>query len=345
MPNSSPPSTTFFSRLSQSTIIMLRQWWDSDYHPEGVEAVRKLEDKVDTKRTMPFIILHACCLLVFVVGWSWTAVIAAALFYAVRMFAITAFYHRYFSHRSFKTSRVGQFLFAAFGNCAMQRGALWWASTHRHHHQHSDQDEDIHSPRLKGFWWSHIGWITSKKNFPTDYSRIKDLAKFPELVWLNRHDFFVPLVLGFVIWGIGHWLEASWPALGVTAGQLFVWCFFVSTVALMHGTFFINSLAHVFGRKRFKTDDDSRNSLLLAMITLGEGWHNNHHRYMHSARQGFYWWEIDISYYLLKVLSWFGIVWDLKPVPVSVYAEAAKLNAHVAEEAEEGAVIDPEPIQ
>jgi stearoyl-CoA desaturase (delta-9 desaturase) len=322
---------------------MLRQWWDSDYHPEGVEAIRQLEDKVDTKRTMPFIFLHACCLFVFLVGWSWTAVIAAVLFYAVRMFAITAFYHRYFSHRAFKTSRFGQFMFAVIGNCAMQRGALWWASTHRHHHKHSDEEEDIHSPGLKGFWWSHIGWITSKKNFPTDYTRIKDLAKFPELVWLNRHDFLIPMVLGAVIWAVGHVLELYVPVLGVTAGQLFVWCFFISTVALMHGTFFINSLAHVFGKKRFKTDDDSRNSLTLALITLGEGWHNNHHRYQHSARQGFFWWEIDISYYTLKVLSWLGIVWDLKPVPASIYAEAAKLSAAAATVAAEAEEVDAEP--
>ncbi len=322
---------------------MLKQWWDSDYHPEGVDAIRQMEDKVDTKRTMPFIILHGCCLFVFLVGWSWTAVIAAVLFYAVRMFAITAFYHRYFSHRAFKTSRFGQFMFAVIGNCAMQRGALWWASTHRHHHKHSDQEEDIHSPGLKGFWWSHIGWITSKKNFPTDYTRIKDLAKFPELVWLNRHDFLIPVVLGLVIWAVGHLLEVYVPALHVTAGQLFVWCFFVSTVVLMHGTFFINSLAHVFGRKRFKTGDDSRNSLTLAVITLGEGWHNNHHRYQHSARQGFFWWELDISYYTLKVLSWLGIVWDLKPVPASVYAEAQKLSAAAAEMPTEEVEADAEP--
>jgi stearoyl-CoA desaturase (delta-9 desaturase) len=255
------------------------------------------------------------------VGFSWFAVAAAAAFYLFRMFAITAFYHRYFSHRAYKTSRLGQFLFAVIGNMACQRGALWWASTHRHHHKHSDDEHDIHSPRQKGFWWSHLGWITSQRNFPTDYSRIKDLAKFPELVFLNRHDMLVPLVMGAAIYGVGMLLETYAPGLGCTANQLFVWCFFVSTVVLMHGTFFINSLAHVFGRRRYETSDDSRNSLILALITLGEGWHNNHHRYQHSARQGFEWWQIDISYYVLKAMSWFGIVWDLRPVPAKIREE------------------------
>lgn len=311
---------------------MLRQWYNSDYHPEGVEAVMAKEEKVDMKRTMPFIILHAACLLVFVVGFSWFAVAAAFLFYLVRMFAITAFYHRYFSHRAYKTSRFGQFLFAAIGNMACQRGALWWASTHRHHHKHSDDEHDIHSPRQKGFWWSHLGWITSQRNFPTDYTRIKDLAKFPELVFLNRHDMFIPLIMAASIWGVGWLIETYAPGLGCTAGQLFVWCFFVSTVALMHGTFFINSLAHVFGKRRYQTTDDSRNSMILALITLGEGWHNNHHRYQHSARQGFVWWEIDISYYILKMMSWFGIVWDLKPVP-----------ARIHEERRRGGIVEPHP--
>jgi stearoyl-CoA desaturase (delta-9 desaturase) len=204
----------------------------------------------------------------------------------------------------------------------MQRGALWWAANHRHHHQHSDQPDDIHSPKHGGFIWAHIGWITSPPNFPTDYGRVKDLAKCPELVYLNRHDQLVPYLYGAVMLVIGSLLEHFAPSLGVTMWQFFIWTFFVSTVFLLHGTLFINSLAHVFGKKRFETTDTSRNSLILALITLGEGWHNNHHRYMHSARQGFYWWEVDISYYTLKVMSWLGIVWDLKRVPEQIYEEA-----------------------
>lgn len=300
---------------------MLHQWFDSDYHPEGVEAVMAQEDRIDWKRCIPFIILHLGCFAVIWAGFSWTALIAAMLLYAVRMFAVTAFYHRYLSHRSYRTSRWMQFAFAVLGNSSCQRGPIWWASVHRHHHKHSDDEHDIHSPRMSGFLWAHIGWLTSAKNFPTDYSRVRDLEKFPELVFLNRFDQLVPLLYGVFLWLAGSMLEAYAPGFGTNGFQLFVWGFFISTVVLLHATFFINSLAHVLGTRRFKTDDDSRNNFLLALLTLGEGWHNNHHRYASAARQGFYWWEIDISYWLLKMMSWFGLVWDLRQVPESVYAE------------------------
>ena len=301
--------------------MMLHQWFDSDYHPEGVEAVMAQEDRIDWKRCIPFIILHLGCFAVIWAGFSWTALIAAMLLYAVRMFAVTAFYHRYLSHRSYRTSRWMQFAFAVLGNSSCQRGPIWWASVHRHHHKHSDDEHDIHSPRMSGFLWAHIGWLTSAKNFPTDYSRVRDLEKFPELVFLNRFDQLVPLLYGVFLWLAGSMLEAYAPGFGTNGFQLFVWGFFISTVVLLHATFFINSLAHVLGTRRFKTDDDSRNNFLLALLTLGEGWHNNHHRYASAARQGFYWWEIDISYWLLKMMSWFGLVWDLRQVPESVYAE------------------------
>ncbi|WP_294383133.1 acyl-CoA desaturase [Prosthecobacter sp.] len=314
------------STLPGHVLVMLRQWLDSDYRPPGWNAVRDLKDGIDWKRCVPFIILHLGCFAVLWVGFSWAALMAALVLYAVRMFAVTAFYHRYFSHRSYRTSRWMQFVFAVLGNTSCQRGPLWWASVHRHHHQHSDEETDAHSPRVRGFLWSHIGWLTSAKNFPTDYSRVRDLEQFPELVFLNRHDQIVPLVYGAFLWGAGALMERYVPGLGTNGPQLFVWGFFISTVVLLHATFFINSLAHVFGSKRFKTSDDSRNSLLLALITLGEGWHNNHHRYAGAARQGFYWWEIDVSYYLLKMLSWVGLIWDLKVVPASVYREARQLK-------------------
>lgn len=308
---------------AQSTISriidMLKHWLDSDYKP--IQNPKELEEKVDWERCIPFIILHLGLILLIWVGWSPTAVVAAVILYFVRMFAITGFYHRYFSHRTFKTNRAVQFLIAVWGNTAMQRGALWWAANHRHHHKHSDTEHDIHSPGVKGFWWSHIGWITCKRNFPTDYSTIKDLSKYPELVFLNRYDQLVPWIYGASMYGIGVLLESFYPSLGVTAGQFFVWTFFVSTVALLHGTLFINSLAHVWGKQRYKTEDDSRNSLLLALITLGEGWHNNHHRYPHSTRQGFRWYEIDLTYYGLKVMAWLGLIRDLKRVPKKLLEE------------------------
>ncbi|MDB6151836.1 MAG: Fatty acid desaturase, partial [Chthoniobacteraceae bacterium] len=257
-------------------------------------------------------------------GWSRVAAGTAVVLYFVRMFAITGFYHRYFSHRTFHTSRAAQFCFAALGNTAVQRGALWWAAVHRHHHKHADQEHDVHSPTLSGFWWSHIGWMTSNKNFPTNYEAIRDLAKYPELVFLNRFDLVVPAVLALSLYITGAVLGHLVPSLHTSGTQLLVWGFFISTVVLLHGTLLINSLAHVFGDRRFETEDESRNNLALALVTLGEGWHNNHHRFMGAARQGFYWWEIDVTYYLLKLLSWAGVIWDLRPVPASVYAEAAR---------------------
>jgi stearoyl-CoA desaturase (Delta-9 desaturase) len=314
LPISKPP-------LVKRILTGIRQWFDSDYFPGGPEAARAKPDRFEWPRAIPFIFIHIGFLFLPLVGWSWTAVGVAVALYFVRMFAITGFYHRYFSHRTFQTSRFMQFVFAAWGNLAIQRGALWWAALHRHHHKHSDDEHDAHSPRQRGFWWSHIGWMTTSKNFPTDYSTIKDLAKFPELVFLNRFDLIVPALMGISLWALGSFINYMWPALGTSGAQMFVWGFFISTAVLLHGTLFINSLAHVWGKKRFNTEDDSRNSLLLALITLGEGWHNNHHRYMASARQGFYWWEIDITYYVLKMFSWMGLIWDLKPVPKSVYLE------------------------
>ncbi len=308
-------------------LVTMRQWFDSDYFPEGAQVVRERPDRFEWRRCLPFVFLHLGCVGLVWVGWSWTAVVVATALYWVRMFAITAFYHRYFSHRTFRTARWTQFAFAVLGNTSVQRGPLWWAAVHRHHHKHADTDHDVHSPGLTGFWWSHIGWMTSSRNFPTDYDAVRDLAKYPELVFLNRFDLIVPALFGALLYGVGALLGSVAPSLGTSGGQLFVWGFFVSTAVLLHGTFFINSLAHVMGRRRFNTGDDSRNSFVLALITLGEGWHNNHHRFMGAARQGFYWWEFDPTYYALKALSWTGLIWNLKSVPRSVYDEAQAVRA------------------
>jgi len=305
----------------------LIQWVDSDYSVESPEAVRAQPDGVNLVRCIPFIILHLGCFAVIWVGWSWFAVWAAVFLYVVRMFAVTGIFHRYFSHKTYSTSRFGQFLLALWTGTTVQRGALWWAYHHRHHHQHSDEEEDAHSPHVHGFWWSHIGWITSKRNFPTDYSKVKDLAKYPELVWLNRFDIVVPVLFATGLFGLGMLLERYAPGLGTTGPQMLVWGFFISTTALFHGTASINSFTHLWGKRRFNTTDDSRNSFILAIVCLGEGWHNNHHRYQSSTRNGFYWWEIDITYYGLKALSWTGFIWGLKPVPKSIYEEAEQ-NAH-----------------
>lgn len=286
--------------------------------------MRQEPDKVDWVRVMPFVVLHLGCLGIIWVGASAFAVWTAVALYFLRMFAVTGIYHRYFSHKTYSTSRFGQFLLAIWGGTTVQRGGLWWAYHHRHHHQHSDEEEDAHSPHVHGFWWSHIGWITSRRNFPTDYSKVKDLAKYPELVFLNRFDLIVPILFALSIFGLGSWLEYAAPQLGTNGWQLLVWGFFVSTTALFHGTACINSMAHLMGKRRYDTGDDSRNSFILAIICLGEGWHNNHHRYQSATRNGFYWWEIDPTYYGLKLLSWTGFIWGLKSVPQSILDEGIR---------------------
>jgi stearoyl-CoA desaturase (delta-9 desaturase) len=268
----------------------------------------------------PFWSVHAVALVgAIAVGWSWQALAWLGGTYLVRMFAITAGYHRYFAHRTFKTGRVFQFVLALLAMSSAQQGVLWWAAHHRNHHKYSDLPEDVHSPRQRGFWWSHMFWLMAPRHRATQLDRIKDFARYPELRWLDRHDLLVATAWGFVIYFLG----------GPTA--LF-WGHFVSIVVAWHITFLINSLAHVWGSRRYTTTDDSRNNALLAVLTLGEGWHNNHHHYQRSARQGFFWWEIDITYYVLKLLEKLRIVWDVEGVPRhvrdnSVAPERARVEA------------------
>ena len=296
----------------------LLRWFDSGSTPpdSGSEGA----DGVDWARILPFAGMHLACLGVIWVGVSGAAVAMAVALYVLRMFAITGFYHRYFSHRTFKASRGVQFAFALLGASAVQRGPIWWAAHHRHHHVHSDRPEDVHSPSQRGFLWSHMGWFLSRRHFAPDLGRVRDLLRYPELRWLDRFDILVPFALAVGLLLLGRVLHAHWPELGTSGGQMLVWGFFISTVACYHGTYTINSLCHVWGRRRYQTGDDSRNNLLLALITLGEGWHNNHHRYPASARQGFYWWEIDLTYYGLRLLAAVGLIRDLKGVPARIRA-------------------------
>jgi stearoyl-CoA desaturase (Delta-9 desaturase) len=291
----------------------LVSWFDTSTAQQADSSYR-----IEWLRMLPYIGVHVMCLGVIWVGVSTTAVIAAIAMYALRMVAITGFYHRYFSHKAFRTSRVVQFVFAALGSSAVQRGPLWWAAHHRHHHSHSDQPDDSHSPVHEGFWWSHSGWFMTRKNFPTRFELVPDLAKFRELRFLDRFDVLMPVVLAVALFYFGKLLNYLAPQLGTSGPQMLIWGFFVSTVALYHGTFTINSLAHVFGKRRYATRDQSRNNWLLAIITFGEGWHNNHHHFPGSVRQGFYWWEIDITYYVLRSLSMLGLIWDLKTVPARI---------------------------
>ncbi len=275
-------------------------------------------DKIDWLRALPFILVNVGCLAVFWVGYSKVAIITAVVLYFVRLFSIGGFYHRYFSHKTFQTNRFWQFIFALVAASCAQRGPLWWASHHRQHHMVSDEPEDAHSPVQHGFWWSHMGWFLSKKHYHYNPDRVKDLARYPELVFLDRYDSLVPTILFIALFTSGLLLHIYAPQLGVTAGQMLVWGFCISTIALFHSTVTINSLSHVIGSKRFATKDSSRNNVFLALLTLGEGWHNNHHHYPATARQGFMWWEIDITYYILKLFEKLGMIWEVKGLPKSV---------------------------
>ena len=294
-------------------------------------------DRIDWLRAIPFVLVHLMACAIIWVGWSPVAVATAVALYFFRIFAITAFYHRYFSHRSFKTSRAMQFVFALAGASAAQRGPLWWAAHHRRHHARSDQPGDAHSPAQSGFWWSHVGWFLSRRNLATDSDRVRDLARFPELRWLDRFDVLVPVALATTLFLLGGYLGEHRPDLGTSSAQMLVWGFFVSTVAVYHVTYTVNSLCHAFGRRRYDTPDQSRNNVWLALLTLGEGWHNNHHHYPGSARQGFYWWELDLTYYLLRGMAAVRLIWDLKTVPVAVRESRGRRRGSAA--------TDPRPDQ
>ena len=256
-----------------------------------------------------FVLIHVLALaLPFAVDVGVKSVLLAVALYWVRMWGITAGYHRYFAHRAYKTSRWFQFVLAWVGASSLQKGPLWWAGLHRTHHRWSDQPRDLHSPRQRGFWYSHAGWFIAPDHDGTDLALIPDFAKYPELRWIDRFHWVPFATLTMLCFAIDGWRGVVWGG-------------FVSTVFGWHGTFFINSLAHVWGSRRYETTDTSRNNPILALITLGEGWHNNHHHYMNSANQGFFWWEVDVSYYTLRALALVGVVRDLRRPPAHVLRE------------------------
>ena len=268
-------------------------------------STRGHSDDIAYPSSIGFLLIHLGCLAAIWTGVTWRAVVLALILYVLRIFAIGAGYHRYFAHRAYSTSRICQFVLAFLAQTSAQRGILWWASHHRRHHRYSDTTDDVHSPVRRGFLYAHLGWIFVPLNHATDYAAVRDLARYKELMWLDRHPYLPAALLASATW-----LIAGWPGLAIG----FCW----STVAVWHATFCVNSLAHVVGRQRYVTGDQSRNNWLLAFLTMGEGWHNNHHAYQASARQGFRWWEYDPTYYVLCVLSWLGIVWDLHLPPRAV---------------------------
>ena len=281
-----------------------------------------VHDDIIYPSTIPFILVHLGCFAAIWTGVTWQALALCVTLYWLRIFAIGAGYHRYFSHRSYSTSRAFQFVLAFMSQTTTQKSVVWWASKHRHHHLHSDTGHDVHSPRHHGFIYSHLGWIFSRKHDEPDFAKVSDLTRYPELMWLHKFEVLPAVLLAGLCF-----LLAGWS--GLVVG--FLW----STVLVYHATFCINSLAHVSGSKRYVTGDDSRNNWLLAIFTMGEGWHNNHHAYQSSVRQGFKWWEFDPTYYLLRALSWTGLVWDLKTPPEPVLRNEQRLGAKVINRAAE----------
>jgi stearoyl-CoA desaturase (delta-9 desaturase) len=279
-------------------------------------------DDIIYPSTIPFILVHLGCIAAIWTGITLQALAICVTLYWLRIFAIGAGYHRYFSHRAYATSRAFQFVLALLSQTTAQKSVIWWASKHRHHHLHSDTPQDVHSPRHKGFIYSHLGWIFARKHDAPDLAKVSDLVRYPELMWLHRYELLPAIALGLLCF-----LAAGWS--GLVVG--FLW----STVLVYHATFCINSLAHVQGSKRYVTGDDSRNNFFLAVFTMGEGWHNNHHAYQSSVRQGFKWWEIDPTYYLLRALSWLGLMWDLKTPPEPVLRNEQRLGAKVINHAAE----------
>ena len=250
----------------------------------------------------------------------WAFAVAAGVVYFAGL-SVTIGYHRYFAHRAFDTSRAFQFLLALVGCLALQKGPLWWVATHRAHHRHSDRADDPHSPVVRGFWYAHLGWMFSRDILSVDYSGVKDLAKFPELVWLDRF-WRLPSLL---------FVAACYWALG-WGGVVVGYCF--PLAVMFQVTFAVNSVCHLFGSRRFETGEESRNNWWVALLANGEGWHNNHHRAPYSARHGFAWYELDSSYQVIRVLAWLGLVWGVKLPP-------PELLAGVDREAGEAGVAKP----
>ncbi len=263
-----------------------------------------------------FVSLHLLplgALWTHVTAFDWAVCVAL---YFMRMFFVTGGYHRYFAHNTYKTSRWFQFFLAFMAETSAQKGVLWWGANHKLHHKYSDTPKDPHSMKLYGFWYSHIGWIIGPDYADTRYDLIPQFAKYPEIRWIDKYYLIPPITLAVLVTVLGAVVNGGSVSALFSHGlsTLFIG-FFLSTAILYHGVFSVNSIMHKFGKARYETGDESKNSWWLALISLGEGWHNNHHYYQSSTRQGFFWWEYDITYYILKLFSWLGLVWDIREVP------------------------------
>lgn len=315
-------------KILKPSLKYILGWFDNQIVENKYLNIDLHGKEIDWARVIPYIIIHLSVISIFFVDFSLTAFWVFIGMYAIRMFAITGFYHRYFSHKTFKTSRLMQFIFAIIGASAVQRGPIWWAAHHREHHMHSDTIYDKHSPKAHSFFWSHTGWFLTKANFITHTRLVKELSRYPELRLIDRFDIIIPILTCLGLFYVGEYLNTAYPALETNGLQLLSWGFILSTILLYHSTFLVNSVAHLWGKKRYNTKDSSRNNFIVAILTFGEGWHNNHHHFPGSASQGFYWWEIDITYYLLKLLNTFGIIWDIRTVSSNI-RESNKIKSQI----------------
>jgi stearoyl-CoA desaturase (delta-9 desaturase) len=295
----------------------------------AVAVAKEERRKPILAQEISFLIVHLLPLAALWTGATLFDWLMCIFLYVFRMFWITGGYHRYFAHKSYKTSRWFQFVIAFMAQTSAQKGALWWAAHHRHHHRHSDTPADPHSMKIYGFWYSHIGWIIGPDFKKTDYKTIGDYARYPELVWLNKNYLVPPVLLAVAVTALGAYVNGGSVLLMFSKAGMssLLIGFFLSTVILYHATFSINSIMHKVGTQRYESNDESRNSLWLALLTLGEGWHNNHHYYETAGRQGFFWWEIDITYYVLKAFEKVGLIWDLKEVPDYIKHSTNKRHA------------------
>lgn len=267
-------------------------------------------------------LFHLGALGVFFTGVSEVAVMAMIAYYILRGFGITAGFHRLLAHRSYKAGRLTQFMISLAGSLAVQGGPLWWVAHHRAHHRYTETDKDIHSPRTKGFWKAHIGWMGSPESFNENGAGARDLHQYPELKFLQRHYALLVLGQGAIIFGIGALIGWLWPTSETSGLQFLTWVYFLGTVLLWHATFMVNSVCHTWGGRPFDAKDDSTNNWLVVILALGEGWHNNHHKFANSARHGLKWWQFDLTWCGLLLLSKLRLVSDLKTPHEQVLADA-----------------------
>ncbi|NER23620.1 MAG: acyl-CoA desaturase [Symploca sp. SIO1C2] len=285
-------------------------------------GIQKTENKQIIKLRMWLV--HLASLGIFFVPYDHSLLILTAFTFFTRTFAWEGGSHRYFSHHSYKTSRVFQFFLAVLAASGAQRGPIWWAMHHRIHHKYSDTELDLHSPVHNKFLYAHLGWLVDSKNLYTDLDLMRDLSKYPEIVWLNKYHYIFPAILLVLIFSLGEYTTLLGSQVGGISAV--IWGFCLSTTLSLQAAFVINSITHgfkpgLFSYRTFKTNDTTTNNWLLAIPTMGASWHNNHHRCMNSAKVGFYWWEIDLTFYILKMLELLGIVWDLKEVPETILKE------------------------